>query len=190
MYNNQVFVLLQRPVPFDRRQHTKLWPSIFQWSHIKCSSSKNSMKKICKIELKCVRHWCRSYWRKIRCEQRKTRVGAFLKLFKRHSIERQPLITNIYFLALRNAVFWCKKFKILLSIFLRKKHIFFKTCERTGTVLHKIGPSRNFNQFDLKLSAMKDLDVSSHSCNFQLGWFSFTLLSYTMNFALWWPFVR
>ena len=53
-----------------------------------------------------------------------------------------------------------------------------------GTVFCKIDPIRNSNQFDLKLSAMKDLDVSSHSCNFQLDWFSFTLLSYSMNFAL------
>ena len=59
-----------------------------------------------------------------------------------------------------------------------------QTVKGRGTVLHKIGPSRNFNQFDLKLSAKKDLGVSSHSCNFQLNRYSFSLFPYPMNLAL------
>ncbi len=45
-----------------------------------------------------------------------------------------------------------------------------------GTLRPQIRPIRNRKQFHLKLSAMKGLDVSSHSCNFQLDWLSFTLL--------------
>jgi hypothetical protein len=47
-----------------------------------------------------------------------------------------------------------------------------------GTFFFKIGPIRNHWQFHVKLSAIEDTTVGSHSWNFQLDWSGFTWLFY------------
>jgi len=62
----------------------------------------------------------------IRCRQSEFQVKIFFRFFLHHLIERELLITNIYFLALANASFRLKNTKYSKDVIFIKKHIFFK----------------------------------------------------------------